>query len=189
MKGENATENYITWQRPHSYKVARLTFQYIPFQYRKTAGAQAAVRRYPMSKGKGEAPARTGGASSHLESNPKPARDVQKAQTNLVCTRTQRRPRNWDRTVFGCLLRRYGSAVPGPRGRGSGCSRPGYGITLLEEGAINPTIEPPELTQDLGNRLLEGTNKTLYVPGPRRKEQWPHKILTQTCLWVSRSLQ
>ena len=27
------------------------------------------------------------------------------------------------------------------------------------------------------------------APGFRRKEQWPHKRLTQTCLWVSRSLQ
>ena len=28
-----------------------------------------------------------------------------------------------------------------------------------------------ELTQDWGNRLLEGTNKTVCAPGPRRKEQ------------------
>ena len=28
-----------------------------------------------------------------------------------------------------------------------------------------------ELTQDWGNRLLEGTNRTLCAPGPRRKEQ------------------
>ena len=28
-----------------------------------------------------------------------------------------------------------------------------------------------ELTQDWGNRLLEGTNNTLYISGPRRKEQ------------------
>ena len=27
-----------------------------------------------------------------------------------------------------------------------------------------------ELAQDWGNRLLEGTNKTLCTPGPRRKE-------------------
>ena len=40
----------------------------------------------------------------------------------------------------------------------------------------------------LGNRLLEGTNKTLCAPGPRRKEQWPHKRLTQTRPWLSRSL-
>ena len=28
-----------------------------------------------------------------------------------------------------------------------------------------------ELSQNWGNRLLEGTNKTLCTPGPRRKEQ------------------
>ena len=44
-------------------------------------------------------------------------------------------------------------------------------LGLLEEVAINPTIEPPELTQDGGNRLLEGMNKTLCAPGPWRKEQ------------------
>ena len=41
----------------------------------------------------------------------------------------------------------------------------------------------------LGNRLTEGTNKTLCAPGPMRKEQWPYKRLTQTCLWVSRSIR
>ena len=40
----------------------------------------------------------------------------------------------------------------------------------------------------LGKQNLEGTNRTLCTPGPRRKEQWPHKRLTQTCPWVSRSL-
>ena len=29
----------------------------------------------------------------------------------------------------------------------------------MEEVTINPRIEPPELTQDRGNRLLEGINK------------------------------
>ena len=53
---------------------------------------------------------------------------------------------------------------------------------------MNPTIEPPELTQDCGNRLLEGTNRNLCAPGPRRKEQWPHKRLAQTWLGMSRSL-
>ena len=42
---------------------------------------------------------------------------------------------------------------------------------LLKEAAINPTTEPPELTQDWGNRLLESTNRTLYAPRSRRKEQ------------------
>ena len=41
----------------------------------------------------------------------------------------------------------------------------GMARALLEEVTINPTIEPPELTQDWGNRLLEGTNKTLCTPG------------------------
>ena len=42
---------------------------------------------------------------------------------------------------------------------------------LWEEVASNPTKELPELTQDCGKRFLEGTNKILCTPGPRRKEQ------------------
>ena len=42
---------------------------------------------------------------------------------------------------------------------------------LSKEVAINPTTEPPELTQEWGNRLLEGTDKTLCAPGTRKKEQ------------------
>ena len=62
------------------------------------------------------------------------------------------------------------------RGRGSECSRPGYGISFLGGaisplggGTINPSIEPLELTQDWGNGLLKDTNKILYAPGPREK--------------------
>ena len=32
----------------------------------------------------------------------------------------------------------------------------GMAYALLEEVTMNPTIEPPELTEDWGNRLLEG---------------------------------
>ena len=39
----------------------------------------------------------------------------------------------------------------------------------------------------LGNKLLEGTNRTLCAPGSRRKEQSSHKRLSQICLGVSRS--
>ena len=39
----------------------------------------------------------------------------------------------------------------------------------MEEVTINPTIEPRELTQDWGNRLLEGTNKTPH-PGKRSSD-------------------
>ena len=45
-----------------------------------------------------------------------------------------------------------------------------------------------ELPTGLGKLTLGGTNKTWNTPGLRRKEQWPHKRPSQTCLWVSRSL-
>ena len=44
---------------------------------------------------------------------------------------------------------------------------------LLEEVTINPTIEPPELTQDWGNGLLEGTNKTLCAPDAGERSSDP----------------
>ena len=43
---------------------------------------------------------------------------------------------------------------------------------LLEVVAINPTKELPK---------QDGETEPC-APGPRRKEQWPHKRLTQTCL-------
>ena len=110
-----------------------------------------------------------GGAKLHLESNPIPARDAQRAQTK-PCAH-QETPQRLSQTslwVFECPLQRYESAVICHRSRGSGCSRPGYGLSPLEEVTINLIIE---LTQDWGDRLLEGTNKTLCTPGPRRKEQ------------------
>ena len=45
-----------------------------------------------------------------------------------------------------------------------------------------------ELPQDLRNRLLRGTNKTLCAPGARRKEQYSHKRLVQESLvepWIN----
>ena len=41
----------------------------------------------------------------------------------------------------------------------------------LKPSGKRPLLEPPELTQDWGTRLLEGTNRALCAPGPRRKEQ------------------
>ena len=52
-----------------------------------------------------------GGATSCLESDPIPARDIQRAQTNLGCNRTQRPQSGCARTVFECLLWRYRLAV------------------------------------------------------------------------------
>ena len=62
----------------------------------------------PRSRAKEKHSRTVGGVKLYLESNPVPARDAQSVQTNLVCTRMQRPLRDWDRTVFGCLLRRYG---------------------------------------------------------------------------------
>ena len=42
-----------------------------------------------------------------------------------------------------------------------------------------------ELPRDWGNRHFESTTEPCMHQGPRRKEQWPHKRLSQTCLWVS----
>ena len=53
----------------------------------------------------------------------------------------------------------------------------------------NAPVRTQEFVHWQSNRPLEGTNKTLCVPEPRTKEQWPHKRLTQTCPWVTRSLQ
>ena len=41
----------------------------------------------------------------------------------------------------------------------------------MEEFPINPTIELLELTQDWGNRLLEGTNRTLDPECTRTQEK------------------
>ena len=52
----------------------------------------------------------------------------------------------------------------------------------MEEVTINPIIELQELTQDWGNRLLEGTNKTVCAPGPRdSRETEPELCLSVSC--------
>ena len=53
--------------------------------------------------------------------------------------------------------------------KGSGCSRRGYGISPQEEVAINPTKEPPELTQDLGKQILGGHNQSLVCTRTQEK--------------------
>ena len=52
--------------------------------------ATVTLRRYPMSREKEKPRKMVGGVKLHLESNPIPAREAQRVQTNLVCTRTQR---------------------------------------------------------------------------------------------------
>ena len=64
------------------------------------------------------------------------------------------------RPAFECLsvsCRGTGQQWPAPMAGALSAVDLGMTQALLEE----VTIEPPELTQDWGNRLLEGTNKTL----------------------------
>ena len=109
-----------------------------------------------------------GGVKSPFRVKPQTHRDAQKAQTKLV---TPGAPTGTETELFECLLRRYGSAVHCYMVRGSGCSRPQYGISPLGGGRHKSTIDPPKFTQDWGYRFLKGTSKTLFTPGPRRKEQ------------------
>ena len=138
----------------------------------------------PHVQGQGEATA--GGAKSRLESNPTPARDTQ--VSNTVHTRAQRPPRDQDRTASECLL----------SGTGRQRTAAGAGLWVKQiwvwhkpswrSGPLTPPQNhrtPSEFTQDCGSRLWEGTSRTVCAPGPRRKEQRPHRRLTQTCPWVS----
>ena len=116
-----------------------------------------------------------------MESNPLPARDAQRAQTNLVCTKTQR-PHKEPDLCLSVSCKGTGVQWPAAGTGALGAADLGMTQALLEEVTINPTIEPPEVTRDWGNRLLEGTNRTSCAPGPRRKEQGPYKRLTRSAL-------
>ena len=59
---------------------------------------------------------------------------------------------------------------------------------LLEEAAINPTIELPELTWDWGYRLFEGTNRTLCAPDPGEGTVTPQQTDPDMCVSVQESL-
>ena len=93
-------------------------------------------KEIPHVQGQRRSPSKmVGGVQSHLESNPIPARESQKAQTK-PCVH-QKTPQRLSQTcfwVFECFLQRYGSAVAWCRGRGSGCSWPGCCISPLGGG-------------------------------------------------------
>ena len=89
-------------------------------------------KKIPLIQGQRRSPSKmVREVKSCLESNLLSTRDTQRAQTNLLHTRTQRSHRDWERTVFECLLWRHRSAVDCCKSRGSGCSRPGCGIRPL----------------------------------------------------------
>lgn len=117
---------------------------------------------------------------------------VRRAQTNL-CTPGPREPTDWDRTVFEHVPEARVSGGPS-QGRGSGCSRTWCGWHSLGEVTINPPESCWTYT-GLGSWLWRAINRTLCT---RTKQNLVHEDpgkgadpcrLTQTCLWVSRSLQ
>ena len=59
----------------------------------------------------------------------------------------------------------------------------------MEEVTFNFTKELPELTQDWGNRLLEGTNRTLYAPGPKKGAVTPQETDPDLSVSVQESLE
>ena len=64
-----------------------------------------------------------------------------------------------------------GQQWPAAGARALGAADLGMAKALLEEVAINPTREPPELAQDWGNRLLEGTKPCVHQdPGERSSD-------------------
>ena len=59
----------------------------------------------PHVQGQRRSPNKTvGGTKSHLESNPRPARNARRLKQNLVRTRTQRPHRDWARLAFECSI-------------------------------------------------------------------------------------
>ena len=96
--------------------------------------------------------------------------------------------RDWARIVFECLLWNYGSAVACLGGRGSGCSRPGYGISLLGGGCHSPHHRATRTYIGLGKQTLGGHKQNLVCSRIQERGAVTLQRLTQTCLWVSRGL-
>ena len=86
----------------------------------------------PRSQGQRRSPSKTlGGVKSHLESNPY----LPESSNKPYAHQDPETPQTLSQTVFECLLGRDDSAVACRRGRGSGCSRPGHGISPLGGGS------------------------------------------------------
>ena len=87
-----------------------------------------------------------GGAKSHLESNPIPTRDAQRAQTKPCVHQDPETPQRVSQTclwVFECLLWRRGSAVTCCGDRGSGCTRSGSCSVWDKPSCRRSPLAPP----------------------------------------------
>ena len=145
------------------------------------------LRRYPTSKGKGKAPARWQEGQDQVQNQTLP--EMLRRLKQTFCAPGPKHPTETETELcpnVSCGVRVSSGLL---QGRGSGGSRPGYGISPLGGGRHEPHHRAARTYTGLENRHLEGTNRTLCAPGTKRKEQSSHKRVTQTCLGVSRSLQ
>ena len=93
-------------------------------------------KKIPHVQGQRRSPSKmVGDVKLCLESNPIPTIDARRARTKPCAPQ-----RDWARPawVCECLLWRYKSVVAWRRGRGSGCSRSGYGLSPLRGGHHEP---------------------------------------------------
>ena len=132
------------------------------------------IKSYPMSKGKGE-PQQVGrGAKLHLESNPIPTRGAWRAQT--IPSALQEAPERLKQT---CLLwvSCRGTDEQWPAAGAGALDRADLSVAkaLLEDVTINPTVEPPKLTEDWGNRLLKAQTKPCAHQDPGERSSDPLK--------------
>ena len=129
-------------------------------------------RRYPHPRAKEKPQQTVGGAKSHLESNATPTREARRAQTKSSVH--QETPQRLIRPAFECLSVSCG-------GTGQHGLLQGHRLWVQQSWVwqkpsrrrlpITPQKSHQNLYRTWGNRLLEGTNKTLCTPRPRRKEQ------------------
>ena len=125
------------------------------------------TKKIPHIQGQRRSPSKmVGGAKSHLESNPIPARNAWRAQIKPCAQQeTPQRKSQSCLCMFECLLWKYRP------GRGSGCRRPGYGISPLARGCHQPHHRATRTYTGLEKQTLGGHKQNLFATGPRRKEK------------------
>ena len=112
-----------------------------------------------------------------LESNPVPARTFKGLKQTLFAPGPRDPHRDWDRTVLECLLRNYGIAVDCRRGKDSGCSRPGYGLSPPGGSCHYPHHRASRTYTGLGKQTLGGDKHNLVHTRTQEKGAVnPHEI-------------
>ena len=131
-------------------------------------GAGATLKRYAMSKGK-EKPQQVGRWSKMAFKIKPHTRQRCSEGSNKSCVHQDPETPTETETEL-CLSVSYGVWVSSglPQGQGLWVQQT---QVQHEPSWRRSSLSIPELTQDWRNRLLEGTNRTLCAPEPRRKEQ------------------